>query len=73
MVQAKSEAIEVKTARHGEVINELDEVKALKVQLEQEREQRKVDRTDAGAVIQKRRPLSPNSPVRYRPTSPRWG
>jgi hypothetical protein len=43
--------IEAKPARHGEVISELDEVKALKVQLEQELEQHKADRTDAGAVI----------------------
>ncbi len=51
MTQANSEAIEAKTACHGEVISQLDEVKALKVQLEQELDQRKVDRTDAGAVI----------------------
>ncbi len=51
VIQANSEAIEAKTARQGEVISELVEVKALKCQLEQELEQLKVDRTDAGSVI----------------------
>ena len=52
VIQANSEAIEAKTARHGEVISELDEVKALNVQFEPELEQHKADRTDAGAAIQ---------------------
>ncbi len=50
-IETNSEAIEAKKARHGEVTSELDEVKAMRVQLEQDLEQHKVDRTDAGAVI----------------------
>ncbi len=50
-IKANSGAIEAKKAHHGEVISTLDGAKAMKVQLEQEVEQHKVDRTDAGAVI----------------------
>ncbi len=42
----------VAAAKVQQVISELDEAKAMKVQVEQELEQRKVDRTDAGSAIQ---------------------
>ncbi len=51
VIHANSEAIVAKRARHDDMISELDVLKARRVQLEQELEQHKVNRTDAGAVI----------------------